>query len=140
MLKGTDLLLKVVAVSEPDITTNLAELYSEAEYPDKAEKYYRMALSLDPDNPRKIRDLSYFLIDKERNINEGLALADSALKVEPDDFKFLHIKGWGLYKQGSQHQALELLQKSWDLRMQKSVYDRTVLSSYRSSKESRFKF
>ena len=119
-------LLKVVAVSESDITTNLAELYSEAECPDKAEKYYRMALSLDPDNPGKIRDLSYFLIDKERNISEGLALADSALRVEPDDFQFLHIKGWGLYKQGNQQKALELLQKSWDLRMQKSVYDRSA--------------
>ena len=119
-------LLKVVAISEPDITTNLAELYSEAGYPDKAENYYRIALSLEPDNAEKIRDLSYFLIDKERNINEGLALADSALRAQPDDFKFLHIKGWGLYRLGIQQLALELLQKSWDLRMQRSVYDRTA--------------
>lgn len=119
-------LLKVAAVSEPDITTNLAELYSEAGYPDKAENFYRIALSLEPDNPGKIRDLSYFLIDKERNISEGLAIADSALREEPDDFRFMHIKGWGLYRQGMQQEALELLQKSWDLRMQKSVYDRTA--------------
>jgi len=119
-------LLKIVAVSESDITTNLAELYSEAGYPDKAENYYRMALALEPDNTGKIRDLSFFLIDKERNISEGLALADSALRAEPDDFRFLHIKGWGLYKQGGQQQALKLLQKSWDLRKQYSVYDHTA--------------
>ena len=119
-------LLKVGGATEADIAAKLAELYSETSFQEKAEGYYRMALSLEPDNAGKSRDLSYFLIDKERNIDEGLALADSALRAEPDDFRFMHIKGWGLYKQGSQQQALELLQKSWDLRMQKSVYDRTA--------------
>jgi len=119
-------LLKVGATTEADIATKLAELYSESSYQEKAEAYYRIALSLEPDNTGKIRDLSYFLIDKERNIDEGLALADSVLRAEPDDYIFMHIKGWGLYKNGRQQEALELLQKSWDLRMQKSVYDRMV--------------
>lgn len=119
-------LLKVGAATEADIAAKLAELYSETSYQEKAEDYYRMALSLEPDNAGKIRDLSYFLIDKERNIDEGLALADSALRAEPDDFRFMHIKGWGLYKQGRQQEALELLQKSWDLRMEYAVYDHTA--------------
>jgi AraC-like DNA-binding protein/tetratricopeptide (TPR) repeat protein len=119
-------LLKVGAATEADIAAKLAELYSETIYQGKAEDYYRMALSLEPDNSGKIRDLSYFLIDKERNIDEGLALADSALRAEPDDFRFMHIKGWGCYKQGRQKEALELLQKSWDLRMEYAVYDRTA--------------
>jgi tetratricopeptide (TPR) repeat protein len=113
-------------VSEADILTNLGEMHTEAEYLHNAEDYYRMALLTEPDNPVRIKNLSYFLVDKERGIDEGLALADKALKLKPGDFEFLHIKGWGLYKQGRQQQALELLQKSWDLRMQKSVYDRTA--------------
>jgi tetratricopeptide (TPR) repeat protein len=114
------------AVSEADLITKLAEMYSEADFLDKAEDFYRTAFSLEPDNPVRIKNLSYFLVDKERGIDEGLALADTALKLKPDDFEFLHNKGWGLYKQGRQQDALELLQKSWDLRMEYAVYDHTA--------------
>jgi tetratricopeptide (TPR) repeat protein len=100
-------------------------MYSEAAYLPNAEDNYRMALSLEPDNPVRIKNLSYFLVDRERGIDEGLALSDKVLKLKPDDFEFLHIKGWGLYKQGRKQQALELLQKSWDLRKRYSVYDHT---------------
>ena len=116
-------ILKNNAISEADIITKLAEMYSEADFQENAEDYYRMAISMEPDKPVRIKYLSYFLVDKERGIDEGLALADTALKLKPDDFEFLHIKGWGFYKQGRNQQALELLQKSWDLRMQYSVYD-----------------
>ena len=119
-------LLKNGAATEADIATKLAELYSETDFQDKAEDAYRSALSLEPENTVRIKNLSYFLVDKERNINEGMDFADAVLKSKPDDFDFLQIKGWGLYKQGSQKQALELLQKSWDLRNQYSVYDHTA--------------
>jgi AraC-like DNA-binding protein/tetratricopeptide (TPR) repeat protein len=119
-------LLKAGAATEADIATKLAELYSETSYQEKAEDYYRMALSLEPDNTDKIGDLSYFLIDKERNINEGLALAERVLRGEPDNYRIMHIKGWGLYRKGRQKEALELLQKSWDLRMKYAVYDHTA--------------
>jgi AraC-like DNA-binding protein/tetratricopeptide (TPR) repeat protein len=114
------------AVSEADLTTNVAMMYSEADCLDNAEDCYRKALSLEPDNPVRIKNLSYFLVDNERNVDEGLALADSALKLKPDDYNLLHIKGWGLFKQGMNQQALELLQKSWDLRKEYSVYDHTA--------------
>jgi tetratricopeptide (TPR) repeat protein len=114
------------AVSEADIITKLAEMYSEADFLANAEDCYRMALSLEPDNRVRLKNLSYFLVDNKRGIDEGLVLADSALKLKPDDFEFLHIKGWGLYKLGRYKQAFELLQRSWDLRMQYSVYDHTA--------------
>jgi AraC-like DNA-binding protein/tetratricopeptide (TPR) repeat protein len=129
-------LLKVGAATEADIATKLGELYSETGYQDKAEDYYRKALSLEPDSPGRKRDLAYFLVDKERNIDEGLALADSVLKVDPDDFRCMHIKGWGLYKQGRQLEALELLQKSWDLRMEYAVYDQTTFIHLEEVKKS----
>ena len=47
-----------------------------------------------------MNNLAYFLIDKDRNVNEGLELVDRALKLSPDNYNFLHTKGWGLYKQG----------------------------------------
>jgi AraC-like DNA-binding protein/TolB-like protein/Flp pilus assembly protein TadD len=119
-------IMKNKAVSEADILTKLAGICSEAKIPDKAEVYYRQALALEPDDPVRINNLSYFLIDNDRNINEGLALADTALRLKPDDFNFLETKGWGLFKQGKLQQALSTLQKSWDSRMQISTYSYTA--------------
>jgi tetratricopeptide (TPR) repeat protein len=95
---------------------NIGEIYSEAGLSDTAEKYFRLALSLEPENPARMSDLAYFLIDKGRNINEGLNLIDKALELKPDHVWYLDCKGWGLYKQGKNIEALNLLQKAWNLR------------------------
>lgn len=119
-------IMKNNAVSQANILAQIAMIYTEGKIQDKAEYYYRQALSLEPKDPARINNLAYFLIDNERNINEGLALADSALSLKPDDFGFLETKGWGLLKQGKLQQSLSMLQKSWDLRRQYSVYDHTA--------------
>jgi tetratricopeptide (TPR) repeat protein len=109
--------------SEADLATSLAGIYSEADKLDKAEEYYRQALSLEPENPVRLNDLAYFLIDKDRNINEGLELVDKALELSPDNYVSFNSKGWGLFKQGKYKEALEILQKSWDLRREKAIYN-----------------
>jgi tetratricopeptide (TPR) repeat protein/TolB-like protein len=100
--------------SEASITSNLAVIYSEAGIPDKAEEYYRKALSLEPNNPGRMANLSYFLIDKDRNIIEGLELVDKAIALRPEYYPYLGCKGWGLYKQGRYKEALEFLEKNRD--------------------------
>lgn len=67
--------------------------------------------------------LSYFLINKNRNVNEGLELVEKALNQSPDNYDYLNTKGWGLYKQGKNKEALELLEKSWDIRKQNGIYN-----------------
>ncbi|MCJ7446512.1 MAG: hypothetical protein MUO72_02345 [Bacteroidales bacterium] len=37
------------------------------------------------------------------------------------EIKELDCKGWGLYKQGKNEEALDMLQKSWDLRRKLEV-------------------
>jgi tetratricopeptide (TPR) repeat protein len=91
------------------IQTELGEIYSEAKVFDKAEEHYRQALSVEPNNSVMTNNLSYFLIDKDRNINEGMELVESALKLQPDNFTYLDTKGWGLYKQGKYQEALAIL-------------------------------
>jgi adenylate cyclase len=98
--------------SEAAIAYNLGEIYSDAGNMEKAEFYHRKELSLEPDNAFRIYDLAWFLIDKDRNINEGLELIDSALVLRPDHYLLLDCKGWGLYKQGKYKEALEILEKS----------------------------
>jgi tetratricopeptide (TPR) repeat protein/TolB-like protein len=107
-------------LSEADVNTSLASIYFEADMPDKAEEYYRQALSHQPDNPEGLNNLARFLIDKGRNVEEGLNLNGKALALKPDSYSYLDCKGWGLYKQGKYTEALEILNKSDSL---KPVYD-----------------
>ena len=116
---------KESSASEALIAVNLASIYSEGGIQDKAEEFYRKALSLTPfdGQPSMKNTLAYFLIDNDRNVGEGLELVGEALNLQPDNYNFLHTKGWGLYKQGKYQEALNILQKSWDLRREKAVYD-----------------
>jgi tetratricopeptide (TPR) repeat protein len=111
------------SASDAVIATYLGSIYEEAGMLDKAEDYYRQALSLEPRNPYGMNNLAFLLIDYDRNINEGLDLVDNALKSEPDNFSFLDTKGWGLFKEAKYHEALEFLERSWAL---KPVYNHEV--------------
>jgi len=126
---------KEESVPEVNIISSLAGIYSDADILDKAEEYYRQALSLEPENPARINNLAYFLIDKDRNINEGMELAYRALKSNPDNHNFLNTEGWGLYKQGKYIEALEVLQKSWDLRMKNAIYNHEAFLHLEAAKK-----
>jgi tetratricopeptide (TPR) repeat protein len=115
--------MKSMSLSDAIIASVFAFLYSEAGLMDNAEDYFRQAISLEPENPELLNALSYFLIDKDRNINEGLELADKALVLNPENYNYMHTKGWGLFKQGKYQEALDILQKSWDLRRQYAIYN-----------------
>ena len=123
------------SASEADITTDLASLYSEAGILDKAEGYYRQTLILEPENPVRMNYLAWFLIDKDRNINEGMELVEKALKLQSDNYSFLNNKGWGLYKQGKYQEALNVLQKSWDSRMKNYDYNLDVYLHLEAAKK-----
>ncbi len=111
------------SVSEAEIAAGLTRIFTGFDLLDMSEKYHRQALRLDPENPDRMNSLAYFLIDNDRNINEGITLVDSALNSRPDNYNYLHTKGWAFYKQGKYQEALETLQKSWDLRREKAVYN-----------------
>lgn len=114
-------LCKDYSVSDAAISSYLALIYSKAGILDKAEEYYRKALSLEH-NGNRLNDLAYFLVDKDRNVNEGMEFVAKALNIEPDNYSYLHTRGWGLFKQGKYDEALEILQKSWDIRIEESKY------------------
>ncbi len=108
------------AVPEANIMRGLADIYSKGGNLDKSESYYRKSLALQPENPVCMNALAYFLIDQDRNVNEGMGLIDRALALldggKAKIYLYLDTKGWGLYKQGKYKEALEFLQKSWDLK------------------------
>jgi len=99
-----------------DIDNLIGSIYEEAGYIDIAEKYIRRAYSINTQDAGVMSNLAYFLIDHDINVYEGLKLINRALEIEPDNPDYLDTKGWGLHKQGKDSEALELLNKAWDLR------------------------
>ena len=127
--------MKSLPLSDASINTVLASGYMEAGKIDIAERYYRKAYLLEPDNPIILNDLAYFLINNDRKIDEGITLSEKALKLKPDYYDFLHSKGWGLYKKGKFKEASAILQRSWDLRMKSAVYDHNAFLHLEAAKK-----
>jgi TolB-like protein/lipopolysaccharide biosynthesis regulator YciM len=103
--------------SDAGVAHGLGKLYFDAGIRDRAEGYFRKALSLEHDNPGRMNELANFLIESNRNLNEVSGLMDKAMELAKnkiDYYDYLNIKGWGLYKQGKNKEALEILQKCWD--------------------------
>jgi tetratricopeptide (TPR) repeat protein len=121
--------------TDANIASQMAVGLSDIGKKDKAVEYYRKALSLEPDKPGRMNDLAFLLIDSNRNISEGMNLVDKVLESEPDNYNCLHTKGWGFYKQGKYREALDMLQKSWDLRRQYAVYDHTAYLHLEAAKK-----
>jgi tetratricopeptide (TPR) repeat protein len=111
-------LSKEDASAEEFVTIGPAQFYAEAGNLDKAEKHLRSKYLSEPENPYRIYDLAWFLIDKDRGIQEGLDLIDKALSITPNlSWALLDGKGWGLYKQGKYDEALQTLQECWNSRV-----------------------
>ncbi|MDT8400854.1 MAG: hypothetical protein RQ743_04095 [Bacteroidales bacterium] len=121
--------------SEAAITSDLGDIYLEAGMLQKAEEKYRKALSLHPESATRMNNLAYMLIDNDINIEEGLELVERALSVDPDNFHYLDCKGWGLYKQGKFTEAQDILQSSWDLRMQNVGYNHEAFLHLEAAKK-----
>jgi tetratricopeptide (TPR) repeat protein len=109
--------------TDPDLFHLVAQTFVEWDLMNYAEDFYRKAYCLEPEKPSRMNDLAFILIDRTKNIQEGIELLNKALKLSPDNYLLLDTKGWGLYKQGKYQEALEVLQKSWDLRREKAVYN-----------------
>ena len=74
-------------------------------------------------NANRLFNLVNFLINKDRNVVEGLKLIDEALEQNPDNFNYLDAKGWGLFKQGDYEEAQKFINRSDSL---KPIYNHRI--------------
>jgi tetratricopeptide (TPR) repeat protein len=65
-----------------------------------------------PNDPTALNMLGYTLVDRTRNIEEGLAMIARALELMPDNGAILDSMGWALHKQRRDTEALEYLQRA----------------------------
>jgi AraC-like DNA-binding protein/tetratricopeptide (TPR) repeat protein/TolB-like protein len=109
--------LKGNSSTEASIAGDLAWIYMKAGIIDISEKYYREAISLDLENPALLNDFACFLRDNNGSPEEFANIIDKAISLAPNKYdysNYLDTKGWGLYKFGNHHEALNILQKTLD--------------------------
>jgi tetratricopeptide (TPR) repeat protein len=124
------------SVAEADIVAYMAEIYSHAGMPDKTKEYCRKLLSFQYVNPVTLNYTAYVLLKGDKFLNEVLQIADRVLKLNPEDYIALHRKGWAMYKQGKYKEALEILQRSWDIRMKKNaIYNHDAFTHLEEAKK-----
>ena len=105
------------------ILTGHGFIYEEANLMEKAEQYYRETTVVDPKNPNWKNTLSWFLIDNDIDIDEGMELNEQLLARFPGHPSLLDTKGWGLYKKGEYEEALALISQAWE---NKAVYNHSM--------------
>jgi TolB-like protein/Tfp pilus assembly protein PilF len=113
-----------------------AGVYAWAESWDKAEEYYRLALSLSPGNEWIMFDVAEFLITNDIHVEEGMEMLAPLVERYPENPSFLYAYGVGLFKMERYQEAQKALENSWEMRpyydhkhfaLKKKVYD--LLSS-----------
>lgn len=105
------------SASEESIMSNLIQIYSWGRMPDKVKEFCHKLLSLKSVSVITLNTYSWVMLSDDRNSNEVLRLAEKALTLSPENYTSLHRKGWALYQMGKYEEALEIMQKSSDIRI-----------------------
>jgi tetratricopeptide (TPR) repeat protein len=90
----------------------LAILYDAQKKYDKAKEYYQKVLKINPRFAPAANNLAYLYAEKGENIDEALALAQSAKEQFPDDPHISDTLGWVYYKKNIFTRAITYLKEA----------------------------
>jgi Flp pilus assembly protein TadD len=79
---------------------------------DAAEKDFKKALELRPDDPNVLNYLGYSYLDRGVNLAEARKLIEGAYKQRPNDGYIIDSFGWALYMNGEYELAVQSLEKA----------------------------
>jgi tetratricopeptide (TPR) repeat protein len=91
---------------------NSGFVYTELGRDDEAMEMYELALRYGGADAKVKNNLGYLLVDKETEVERGVALLEQAVEKRPKNPDFLDSLAWGYYKLGRLEEARELLRKS----------------------------
>lgn len=86
-----------------------------------AEADLKKSLQLSPDQPMALNYLGYTWIDQNRNLKEGLAMIDKAVRQKPDDGYIVDSLGWAHFRLGRFKEAAKYLERAVELRPEDPV-------------------
>jgi tetratricopeptide (TPR) repeat protein len=123
------------SASEENVLSSLASIYSRGGMPSKAKDCCRKLLSLQSVKVSTLNGTAWVMVEDNKTVIDALKLAERALALSPDDHTALHRKGWALFKMGRYKEAVEYMQKSWDLRMKTTVYNHELYLHLEAAKK-----
>lgn len=80
-----------------------------------AERDFRKALELNPNQPQVLNYLGYSLIEQRTNLDEALDMIDRAIRQSPDSGYIVDSMGWGLYSLGRFQEGLPYMERAAEL-------------------------
>jgi tetratricopeptide (TPR) repeat protein len=86
-----------------------------------AETDLRKALQLSPEEPLVLNYLGYTWIDQSRNLEQGLALIEKAVRQKPDDGYIVDSLGWAQFRLGRYKEAVKYMERAVELRPEDPV-------------------
>lgn len=81
-----------------------------------AEKTFKHALELYPDQPNVLNYLGYSWVDQNVNLQEGLDMIRKAVELRPSDGYIVDSLGWAYYRLGRFEEAVVELERAVELR------------------------
>ncbi len=81
----------------------------------------KKSLQLSPDQPMALNYLGYTWIDQNRNLKEGLAMIEKAVRQKPDDGYIVDSLGWAYFRLGRFQEATKHLERAVELRPEDPV-------------------
>ncbi len=78
----------------------------------KAERDFRMALKLRPDQPAVLNYLAYSWVDRKENLKEALAMLRKAVRLRPRDGAIIDSLGWAYYRLGQFSRSVRILERA----------------------------
>ncbi|MFN4143604.1 tetratricopeptide repeat protein [Aestuariivirga sp.] len=82
---------------------------------DLAEKSFRRALELSPEEPSVLNYLGYSMIEKKINLTEALDMVKKAVELRPNDGYIIDSLGWAYYQLGDYEQAVTHIERAVEL-------------------------
>ena len=82
---------------------------------DVAEKQFRKALELSPDEAMVLNYLGYSLVEKKLNLQEAMTMIRKAVDLKPNDGYIIDSLGWAYFQLGDYEQAVTNVERAVEL-------------------------
>lgn len=116
-LEAFDLLGKAVSnlPNSSELIYDYAMMAERVKRFDVMEQELRKLMLMKPDFAQAYNALGYTLADRNERLDEARELIEKALSITPNDHYILDSMGWVFYRQGRLDEALEYLQRAYQL-------------------------
>jgi Flp pilus assembly protein TadD len=82
---------------------------------DVAEKSFRRALELSPEEPSVLNYLGYSMIEKKINLTEAMDMVKKAVELKPNDGYIIDSLGWAYFQLGDYDEAVNHIERAVEL-------------------------